>query len=49
MYNLLCIHVLFFKHVLMDIGGGLAIGDVERIAELVTNGLELAKVRIDYV
>ena len=33
----------------MDIGVRLAIGNVERIAELVTNRLELAKVCIDYV
>ena len=33
----------------MDIMVHLAIRHVERIAELVTNRLELAKVRIDYV
>ena len=33
----------------MNIGIRLAIRDVKRIAELVTNRLELAKVRIDYV
>ena len=33
----------------MNIGVRIAISDVERIAELVTNRLELAKVRIDYV
>ena len=31
----------------MNIGVRLAISDVERIAELVTDRLELAKVRID--
>ena len=31
----------------MNIGVRIAIRDVERIAELVTNRLELAKVRID--
>ena len=33
----------------MNIGVRLAIRDVERIVELVTNRLELAKVRIDYL
>ena len=41
--------VFFFKHVLMDTGIRLAISDVERIAELVTNRLEIVKVRVDYL
>ena len=41
--------VFFFKHVLMDTGIRLAIGDVQRIAELVKNRLEIVKVNIDYL
>ena len=49
MHNLYCIYLLFFKHVLMDTGVRFAIANVERIAELVTNRLEIVKVRIDYL